>query len=501
MRLQELVVILLLLLVIFPPLTFASAGIRGQSGFHWKYIPGKEYSTSFDIYGADNLTSFLSGDLANYTELIDPLPGGGSRTIKVKTTMPNGLSPGSHVLYVGAQEAAPSGAMMGGVAAVRRVIRVMVLYPEPLLKISSFSVKNVAFNASSTVATINVRSLTKKNLSNVFAEVSFFSANNDIVGSDIKELGMKRSNPITLASGASEKIDVDLPTKTLTPGPYVAKVNVYYSQNKTNSSTRFRVGTLDLFLESYPHNLSRGIVKFPFTVRSNWNQKLIGVSGTVMLGTLKEKTPDVSIDPFGTESLKTYLDTGGFPLGPVNGTILLEGAGINKEFPITVIITNKSLEPVLVPKNEDESVDKGSHSSLLFSSYIILIVLVLLLVLINIFLLFHQRRNKRQEENRGFGVVEKSREENGSNDGGKGGSIAVSRDGGQDGGKDYGRDDGRKSGGNGSEQSVGESVVTRTDSVNKRANTVNNTNSGVDKDVRVVAPSGKFSSSSNSQKR
>ncbi len=373
-------------LVLFAlPSVVASAGIRGPAASHliFLYEPNRTVTATFEAHGAEHLTTYLEGDLRDSATLQDPNPGGGQRSFSITLTMPEVLAPGNHYLYVGVRESAPGGAMMGGVAGVRRKILVYVLEPNPYLTISDFTVASVPVNTSTTDAIVKVKSLTLLNLTDVFVTVTLSTMNGTL-------LTTRTSPPKTVPSNTEVPFTVTLPTATLPPGSYDATAVLRYGANTTNASTTFRVGTLDFILHKYPGELTVGTLnKFVFSVESLWSLRLDGVSGIVTIGPVSEQTPDVSFEPFGTTELKTYLDTETMALGAYDGTITIVHPDGRKVFPIRVSIVNAIL-PETVPEPETPGVFSRWFSNPLFLLYIGLFVIILFNILL-LFVLFRRK--------------------------------------------------------------------------------------------------------------
>jgi hypothetical protein len=363
----------------------ASSGIRGPSPeqLSFQFKPNQVITVEFYIYGAERITSFMEGDLAAYAELTDQNQNGSERPISVTLRFPEKLPAGPHELLVGSREIPPPGNGVGGVASTRRRISVLALYDEPLLQISSLSIADIAVNASSTEAIVTVHSLTLQNLT-VYSDIF-------VLGADNQTIAVRRTPFVELPSGETGTLQTQLPTRDLSPGKYWGMAVVHYAVNSTNQTVSFRIGTLDFFLDSYPPNLTVDTLnRFEFVVRSNWNNSILGIVGRVKLGPLDEKTPTVDVDPFGSAGLKTYLDTAGFSLGPLDGEIQLTYPEGNKAFPIRVEIVNETV-PETKPTEEELQSPWNSLRALAnpLALYIGTIIILLAFILI---LLLRRRR-------------------------------------------------------------------------------------------------------------
>jgi hypothetical protein len=378
-----------LLLIALLALHPASAvGIRGPSPseLSFTFAAGETRDIKFLAEGADNISVSLEGDLAPYATLEDAAPNTGQRVVTLHIKLPDKLPPGEHFLYLVATEIQPPGQFVGGIASVRRIIRVMSLYDDPLAVITGFTVESVAVNTSTTTATASVRSLTKQDLT-VSAEFSLIDTN----GTTLSRVA---APPQTLPSDTTATLTARLPTATLTPGPFGSLVVVRYARNETNATTTFKVGNMELSLRDYPPNLTAGKVnKFLFSAESNWNRELDGY-GVVTLGPLSEKTPDTTFPRFGAAELKTYLDLSDIPVSQLNGTIKLvyhdpsspDRAENVRLFNITVNVVNET-----VPGTESDQ-QPSALLAWLKKPIVLLYIGLALLVILNLFLLLRRRK-------------------------------------------------------------------------------------------------------------
>ncbi len=381
-------ILLFFLLCLHP--VFAGASISGpaQGRLSGMFEPGKVLRGDFQIGGAERVDAIIDGDLKEYATLDDPQPGGPPRTITVTLVLPQELTPGDHLLYVIAQEIPKNPGMVGGIAATAKQISISVLWDEPLIRVNGFTVESVAVGDPSARLEIKVQSLTKRDLT-LFADFT-------LLDGDGNELSTGRTDTAPLPSGATATLTGSVPTRSLTPGPYGVKGVVRYASNATEVETSFRVGTLELFLEEHTLELAVDTInRFDFTVRSNWNQPLPRTHGIVRLGSLSEQSADITIGPFGTETMKAYLDTRGLSPGQLEGDILVRYPGGERSFPITVLLTEGAVAASVQAKAEQQEAKSWTFT---VTPTLILYFALILLVILNLFLLLRRKGGERTEE-------------------------------------------------------------------------------------------------------
>jgi hypothetical protein len=349
------------------------------------FEPGAVLEGSFKVGGASQIDAYLEGELLPYATLTDPSPLGSGRVIHVRIDLPQELPVGEQHLYVIAKESRPGG-MVGGVAAAVRDISILVLDPEPRVEITSFGARSVALGDPSSEISLRVKSLTLQDLEGLYADLTMTAL-------DGTPLATSRTNTGNLASFGELLLTGSVPTTDLDPGPYKVEATLFYAENSSEQSTEFRVGTLELFLESYTTELTRDTInKFETTLRSNWNQPLPGTYAIISIPPAEEQTPDVTIKAFGTENLKTYLDMEGAPLGNVSGTVTVFYEGGEKRFPVLVSLVD---ETVAAAEIVEEVATPGFTVTL--TPMLLLYVLLILLVAINLLLLLRQRKGGKRE--------------------------------------------------------------------------------------------------------
>lgn len=376
--------LLLVTLLALLPMVIASAGVRGPSPAErtFDFEPGKVIRLSFYIHGSDHLDLTVKGGLQEHAEILDTDPNGGPRKVPIELTLPDSLSPGEHILYVGAIERGPEGeAMFGGRAGALMGIYIKVLADGPAIE-ASLDVPPIGVDQQTAEATVAVESWSKQQL-DIRARV--------ILRDGEQVLHDSAEQSAQLPSNEEHSFTFSMPVGQLQRGHYPVEAVIEYGANTTRLEGRLRVGEKNLFLDGYEKELSVGkINKFSFVVVSDWNRELEGVYGVVFLeGEEAAKSPTTLLTPFDREEFVAYIDATELEARSYEGLIQLYFDGERKNFPINVTFVAEETPAAASAKEEKASAGAQGNSSLL-----LLYAALILLVLINLFLLFRRERKK-----------------------------------------------------------------------------------------------------------
>src|SRR3989338_8421977 len=214
-----------------------SVGISNYVGDLIVYEPGKQIRLGFTIMNAERIEPYLSGDLNDYVQVIDPAPMTGQRDIQVVITFPESLDPGKYNLYVGAKEIAGEGNSVGGIAQVRTRVQILSLYPGKY-PVFGVSAGNVNANQASEM-TVSVTNYGKQRIEAAKSRIEIYNS----LGDKVAEL-YTSSLPVESNSQSDLKTSLDTEQYALGPGLYTARAFLEYDGVSVEESqeTKFSIG-------------------------------------------------------------------------------------------------------------------------------------------------------------------------------------------------------------------------------------------------------------------
>jgi len=338
------------------------------------YEPNKEITIPYTVRSntdRDILVNVsLLGDLSKYVKISTnnmPLKPGETTTFDLTLKFPvlTGYV-GPNNIRVSIAENAPVGGGFASRTVVIPKITVNFPYPGKYLDVSKFSVGNTNQGSPATV---------DLELTSRGTEFTDYTAIVDILDENNATIYTKN-----IASGSIKPQDSISKTNTLEvekikPGEYTAVLRVFYADQEKNLTSKFRIGTESLNLESYaPKNASfDSVIPLKFEIKNNWNGNFQNVYGEINIANATATTSTKSIGPFGDISLEQFIDLRGLQSGKYNGTITLHFDKNVKEFPITI--------DILKPESD--------HSLVM-----IIIVILLLVVLLGLSVVLYVRKRK-----------------------------------------------------------------------------------------------------------
>ena len=341
------------------------------------YEPNKEITIPYTVRSNTNrdilVNVSLLGNLSKYAKISTnymPLkPGETTRfDITIKFPVLTGYV-GPNDIRVSIAESAPNG---GGFASRTIVIPKIVVnfpYPGKYLDVTKFSVGNTNQGSPTTV---------DLELTSRGTEFTDYTATVDILDENNATIYTKN-----IASGSIKPQDSFSKTNTLEvekikAGEYTAVLRVFYAGQEKNVTSKFRIGTESLNLESYePENVSfDSVIPLKLEIKNNWNGNFQNVYGEINVANVTATTPTKSIGPFGDIYLEQFIDLRGLQPGNYKGTVTLHFDKNVNEFPITI--------DILRPESAQ-------------SQIVIMIVIILLVVILGLGIVLYMRKRKNHD--------------------------------------------------------------------------------------------------------
>ncbi len=323
------------------------------------YEPGKLIVNEYTITDTDKTVEVsLGGDLLDYITISNVSNNKFNLTIAFPDRI---ISAGSYNFQLTARETAEESAPgMGSLLSVSKRFTVEVYSNE---KEISASLSAASVNLGSPVSfQVGVSSRGYQSIDKVQAEITVYNAQNESVGK-INTL----SQPLPALSSVT--LTATLPTESLSAGEYHALAVVDYDGKQKTATTTFRIGAMDLIIDSYTTILQYGYSEFIINVTNNWGNELRNVYAKIFLQDQQLlQTPTMNLAPWEKGELKGLVKVD-LPVGSYPGKIQLFYESEMKE----EIINIQVIEPE-VPNTI------SGKTSWLEISLTVLIVLVVILI-------------------------------------------------------------------------------------------------------------------------
>lgn len=351
-------------------------------------VEATEYSSPFGI--PDGSTSFNSSQLKDYVIISDTsLDPNKDTTVRVRVKIPpNAPFNGPQLFGISAKEVpkSTSGFLTVTTAVLFRV-SIDAPYPNQYVDIIKFNIENVNEGESSKVYW-QVKGRSEK--------VTPFTASLEIKDKDGQSVFKRELGGASL--GRHEVYPADfyyesIPTNTFVPGAYEGTLTVIFSDNIKKSTAKFNIGTESIALDNYsPKNLVYGeINEVSLVIRNLWNGNFNNVYGEIEISgenitSVKTTTPSGILSPFGTITLKQFMDVRSLPEGNYTGKITIKFDSYSTSFPAEFSVAKK-VEPIIEKEKRISS-----------KTYIIAgISLGVLLIVVLALILFFRKKGKGGE--------------------------------------------------------------------------------------------------------
>ena len=300
-------IVFLLILALFPLVT-ASALSISPTKFTYYFEPNLEREINFKIRNEDpnkNLTSYVSGDLAEYVNLSRTSFTGGGEFV-ASLSLPEKIDkPGKHNILIGAIEERNNSLStgIGASAAVQALIEIIVPYPGKYIE-ADFTINDV--NEGENI-------YFKLDIHNLGTEDVLLRSKLEIYGIEKEKIETKDLVPQNIKSKEKVSIEDFIDGSNLNPGFYPVIVTLDYGEKlKINDS--FRVGHFFVNVTDYSYRFkSSKINRFNIEIENLWNLKMENVYSEVIVtdkGKIIDefKTPSINLEPWGKANLTGFFD-------------------------------------------------------------------------------------------------------------------------------------------------------------------------------------------------
>jgi len=363
------------------------------------FEPNIERGYSFNLVNAARIDAFLTGDFTEYAQLVDSAPKSGPRAVSVLVKLPGSLEPGFYTLYMNAKEIADVTAPVGGVAAVRVRIPILVLHDEAY-PVFDLSVKDGNVDEILEMS-VGVHNYGREIINAAQASITVFDENNNTLANlttDIKSVGSNKDETL--------KAFLDTKSLSLRPNVYRAVARLSYD-SKALSDIReksFMIGSFNVKISSltskvYPKTTN----KFEIYVYSDWAGSINDVYANVYTPDGEVlKTPNIDlVKPAAnmekaSGKLETYWETDDLTLGSYDVDVELfynKGSLGRQSFKVDVV--EMPVDVVIEqPKPFQLAALEGSSIILFNKSVpitIFLMIMLAIIVIINLLLFIKKK--------------------------------------------------------------------------------------------------------------
>jgi hypothetical protein len=341
----------------------------------------------------------LTGDFVEYAQLIDPAPKSGSRAITVQVKLPASLEPGFYTLYMNAKEIADVTAPVGGVAAVRVRIPILVLHDDAF-PMFDLNVKDGNVDAPLEMI-VSVHNYGRKTISAAQGYI-------DVLDENSKTLTTIKTEVKSVGSNKDESLKAVLDTKSLSlkPNLYkaIARLNYDSIALPDMKERNFMIGSFNVKISSItPKIYPKTTNKFEIYVLSDWAGSITDVYAKVYTpdgDVLKTPNIDLVKPDTNTEKasgkLETYWETDDLTLGTYDVDIELfynKGSLGRQSFKVDIV--EMPADIVIEQPKQFELVALDGSNIILFNKTvpltIFLMILLAIIVILNLFLFIRKK--------------------------------------------------------------------------------------------------------------
>ena len=306
------------------------------------FQPGLEKKFSFNLVNANKIHSYVAGDLANYTTLVDANQDSGPRQIEADVKLPQYLAPGRYSIFVGGREVNEGIGQIGAVAAIQTKLTVLVLYPGVYLNYN-LDAPNLNVNESENLS-INIINLGTEQAENVYGYVMVYDSENNTVANITTN-----TNSIASNTQGSVSALLDSSMYNMQPGIYRAVGYLIYNGTLLGHTTEeyFSVGSLHVDIVSETEQVFvNSTNKYTVSIESDWVGTIKDVYAVISMPNHKTlKTPNADLsrqantNTRASEKLETYWETTGLDIGsyPVGIDVHYQGITTHVDTNINIV--------------------------------------------------------------------------------------------------------------------------------------------------------------------
>ena len=390
-------VLFLLLLVFLISLTVQALGVS-PGRVTLRYVPNYVYTGSacFSPQNNPHLKLSAGGEFADNIKFLNVENNefyADQQCVEYSLKMPSFIDkPGPHRTLIYAQEIPEE--VTGNifvVVSVEHQIDIIVPYPGKYLEVW-LSAKNV--NAGDVVPfTASITNKGNETVEEARGSLVVYDNNNNII--DRLQTTLARS----IETEQTRTLFANWESGTYKEGNYHATVTVSYDGGaNANATTNFKLGGLDVNLVDYSKEIILGGIKdFYVIVDSIWSEPVKNVRAVITVYNYSNNTEPLTnsetltreIPPWGTETLRGYIDTSSLHLGTYDLKIDLFFENMSKEYDRNLTLIKEPVPP------EAEKTKKGLFG---ISTKVLLGALgvVLLIVIIILITLFIPKKRKKK---------------------------------------------------------------------------------------------------------
>lgn len=345
------------------------------------YTLGGIERLGFDIQGDINESITIKGlDENNQIIMTPDIHGCIDYTMKMPASFDK---PGLHIQAINAVEVPDSvGGSIFAVVRIQHQIYIRVPYPGKYVEILAFTAQNS--NAGELVP-FNIVIVGKgvETAGSTYGVISIYDKDNNLLGTTttktLKDIKNEDRRELTATWNSSPNRE----------GNYRAELKLVYDDLSNNATAAFKLGGLDVNLIDYSDEvIIGGIKEFSMVVDSTWSETVRNVKATAAIFnySLSKDQPITVVEtltrdiaPWGTDTLKGFLDTSLLQLGNYTAKINITYENNVKEYekPLSII-----KEPP-APKAKKSNTGGGflSTRTLLISLGGVLAILLIVLII------------------------------------------------------------------------------------------------------------------------
>ena len=284
------------------------------------FVPGKLVMDSFVVWNSNNETTNIaltkSGELTDGVSIPTDVYAFGpkeSKTFQFALILPEELTPGTHLLKVGATEVPPEGSGLSAMTAVDMLVYVKVPYPPKYIETDiTVSPENGMYNIT----------LLASNLGNEVITAYGSLVIKDCWNNTIKNIPISNTD---ISPGQIEQFFDTLPKENLRNGTYRAEAKLFYENNTAETEKEFMVGLPELNISSIRIGMLEEGMSGQMVVDVNslyaGNMNNIYVNAHIWKENWSSST--VNMTPLENRSFSVSIDAGSLKYGVYQSDITL----------------------------------------------------------------------------------------------------------------------------------------------------------------------------------
>ncbi|MFC2136036.1 hypothetical protein ACFLTH_15585 [Bacteroidota bacterium] len=348
-------------------------------GGAWLFEPGFSFSAEYVIsrYNYGDAEPYLAGDLMEYATITKIQKFDDQVLFNVLVQLPEELESGDHELFVGAKEKPPENAGIVLTSRAQKLYIFKVLYKERIANFHSLNTPDVNENEETTFS-FTAESVSEQEITNIYGSIFIHNFDNELVRT-------LRVPSFNLESAEAKTIEVDFDSARLIAGEYSAKADIFWEGEKTELTSKFNIGTLNIEILNFTRNFTSGqINKIDIDVESKWNGQPEFFAEIFLNDNLITTTQTYILEPFETKRITGFLDLTDFGGGDYDFKIVLKYGSQS---------TTKE-EVINIFGEEKEEKKSRKQISISFNMTEIIMIMVIIVLILIVVILFQQKKKK-----------------------------------------------------------------------------------------------------------